>query len=195
MLTSCSVVSELVSLVCRLSGTSGGVGEVGDAELDRVGAAGGDLVHLGEFGVGAGEADLEALGLAVPAVGFGFGDAGEQVVADLFEARLGGGIGSQQRAAQGAVVVDAGGVVGAAAVADGDLAVFEVADEFGPFLVGGGAVFLAGAQCSASGEERPVPVDHLVGVDGFVAHGGVDVAVPGDELSDMRRHAVHDRVG
>src|SRR4029077_7706711 len=135
MLTSCSVVSELVSLVCRLSGTSGGVGEAGDAELDGCGAAGADLVHLDEFGVRAGEADLETLGLAVPAVGFGFSDAGEQVVADLFEGRRGGGIGSQQRAAQTAVFVDAGGVVGAAAVADGDLAVFEVADEFGPFFV------------------------------------------------------------
>src|SRR5262245_11877413 len=60
-----------------------GVGEVGDAELDRVGATGADLVDLGEFLLGAGEADLEALGLAVPAVGFGFGDAGEEVVADL----------------------------------------------------------------------------------------------------------------
>ena len=79
MLTSCSVVSELVSLVCRLSGTSGGVGEAGDAELDGCGAAGADLVHLDEFGVRAGEADLETLGLAVPAVGFGFSDAGEQV--------------------------------------------------------------------------------------------------------------------
>jgi len=43
------------------------------------------------------------------------------------------------------VLVDAGGVVGAAAVADGDLALLEVADELGPFFVGGGAVFLAGA--------------------------------------------------
>ena len=68
----------------RAGGAAGGVGEVGDAELDRVGAAGGDLLHLGEFGVGAGEADLEAFGLAVPAVGFGFGDAGDEVVADLF---------------------------------------------------------------------------------------------------------------
>ena len=92
--------------------------------------------------MGAGEADLEALGLAVPAVGFGFGDAGDEVVADLFEAGPGGGVRAQQRAAETAVFVDAGGVVGAAAVADGDLAAFEVADEFGPFLVGGGAVFL-----------------------------------------------------
>src|SRR6478609_4903944 len=176
-------------------GAAGGVGEVGDAELDRVGAAGGDLLHLGEVGAGAGEADLEALGLAVPAVGFGFGDAGDEVVADLFEARPGGGIGSQQRAAQTAVFVDAGGVVGAAAVADGDLAVFEVADELGPFLVGRGAVFLGRAQCAAAGDVCAVPVDHLVGVDRLVSHGGVDVAVAGDALGDVWWHAVHDRVG
>jgi len=46
---------------------------------------GGDLVHLGEFRAGAGETDLQAFGFAEPAVRFGFGDAGEQVVADLDE--------------------------------------------------------------------------------------------------------------
>ena len=39
------------------------------------------------------------------------------------------------------------------------------------------------------------PLIDLLGVDGLVAHRGVDVAVPGDELGDVRRHAVHDRVG
>src|SRR6476659_7198818 len=84
MLSSCSVVSELI-LLSWWAGVCGGVGEAGDAELDVLGAAGADLVHLREFGVRAGETDLEALGLAVPVVGFGFGDAGEQVVADLFQ--------------------------------------------------------------------------------------------------------------
>ena len=67
--------------------------------MDGVAAAGGDLVHLGEFGVGAGEADFEALGLAVPAVGFGFGDAGDEVVAELFQSWAGGRVRAQQRAA------------------------------------------------------------------------------------------------
>src|SRR4051794_22670647 len=40
-----------------------------------------------------------------------------------------------------------------------------------------------------------VSVDHLFGVNGLVAHGGVDVAVAGDELGDVWWHAVHDRVG
>ena len=143
--------------------SAGGVGEGGNAEVDGVAAAGGDLVHLGELGFGAGEADLQAFGLAEPALGFGFGDAGDEVVADLDQAGSGGGVGAQQRAAQAAVLVDAGGVVGAAAVTDGDLAVFEVADELGPFLVGGGAVLLAGAQRAAAGDERPMPVDHFLG--------------------------------
>jgi hypothetical protein len=51
--------------------------------------------------------------------------------------------------------------------------VLEVPDELGPFLVGGGAVFLAGPQGAAAGDER---------------------AVSGDEL-DVRWHAVHDRIG
>jgi hypothetical protein len=86
-------------------GASGGVGEGGDAELDGGGATGGDLVHLGKFGASAGEADLEALGFAVPAVGFGLGDAVDEVVANLFEAGPGGGVGTQQRATETTVFV------------------------------------------------------------------------------------------
>ena len=93
-------MSELISVFWVVGCASGGVGEAGDAELDCRGAAGADLVHLGEFGVGADEADLETLGLAVPAVGFGFGDAGEQVVADLFQPCAGSRVRAQQRAAQ-----------------------------------------------------------------------------------------------
>jgi hypothetical protein len=40
-----------------------------------------------------------------------------------------------------------------------------------------------------------VAVDHFLGVDGLVSHGGVDVAVAGDELGDVRWHAVDDGVG
>ena len=111
--------------------------------MGRVSALG-DLVHFGKFGPGPCEADFEAFGFSEPAVGLGFGDALDEVVADLCQAGSGCGIGPQQRAAQAAVLVDAGRVVGAAAVTDGNLAVFEVADELGPFRIGGGAVFLAG---------------------------------------------------
>jgi hypothetical protein len=40
-----------------------------------------------------------------------------------------------------------------------------------------------------------VAVDHFLGVDGLVAYGGADVAVAGDELGDVRWHAVNDGVG
>ena len=88
--------------------SAGGVGEGGNAEADGLAAADSDLVHLGELGLGAGEADLQAFGLAEPALGFGLGDAGDEVVADLHQAGSGGGVGAQQRAAQAAVLVDAG---------------------------------------------------------------------------------------
>ena len=78
---------------------AGSVGEGGDAELDGVIAVGGDLVHLREFGAGAGEADFQSFGLAEPAVGLGFGDPGDEVVADLDQAGPGGWVWPQERAA------------------------------------------------------------------------------------------------
>jgi hypothetical protein len=50
--------------------------------LELAGAA----VDLGEFVLGAGEADLESFGLAEPSFAVGFGDAGGEVVADLSDA-------------------------------------------------------------------------------------------------------------
>jgi hypothetical protein len=70
-----------------------------------------------------------------------------------------------------------------------------VAEEFFPFGVGGGAVFLGWPQCPAAGQEGQVSLDRLVGVNGLVAEGDVDIAVPGDDLGDVRREAVHDGVG
>jgi hypothetical protein len=70
-----------------------------------------------------------------------------------------------------------------------------VAEELLPFLVGGSTVFLAGAEAAAAGDEGPVAVDDFLGIDGLIAHGRIDVAVPGDELGDVRRHAVHDGIG
>ena len=52
-----------------------------------------------------------------------------------------------------------------------------------------------GRSAPAAGEEGQVGLDGLVGVDGLVAHGDVDVAVAGDDLGDVRREPVHDRVG
>jgi hypothetical protein len=49
--------------------------EGGQAEVDGGGLAG-SVVELGEFVLGAGEADLEAFDLAEPAFVLGLGDAG-----------------------------------------------------------------------------------------------------------------------
>ena len=81
------------------TGASGGVGESWYAQVHRGVAAGGDLVHLGEFVAGAGEAHFQALDRAEPTVRFGFGDAVQRIVADLGEAAAFVGVGSQQRAA------------------------------------------------------------------------------------------------
>jgi hypothetical protein len=137
-------------------GVAGDVGEGGHAELGAVVAAGGDLVHLGELVPGAGQADFQSFGLAEPVMVFGFGDAVGQVAADLGEAGPLGGVGAQQRAG---VLVDARGVIGTAAVAEGDLAALEVAEELGPLLICRGPVFPGGAQCPAAGDEGPVAVD------------------------------------
>ena len=96
---------------------------------------------------------------------------------------------------QRGMLVDAGCPERSAAGAGGDLAALEVVEELGPLVVGRDAVFLAGAQGSAAGEECQVGLDGLVGVDGLVSHGDVDVAVPGDDLGDVRRQAGQDGVG
>ena len=49
---------------------------------------------------GAGEADFQSFGLSEPAAGLGFGDAGDEVVADLDQAVPGGWVWPQERAAQ-----------------------------------------------------------------------------------------------
>lgn len=57
----------------------------GHAELDG-GGSGGEFVELGELAARGGEADLQALDLTEPSLAAGFGDAGDEVVADLGEA-------------------------------------------------------------------------------------------------------------
>lgn len=52
-----------------------------------------------------------------------------------------------------------------AAVAEGEFAVLEVAEELVPLGVGGGAVFFAGAELAAAVDEGPVAVDGFLGVD------------------------------
>ena len=85
------------------AGAAGDVGKGWDAELNGLAAAGADLVHLRELGPGAGQAYLQPFGFAEPAVRFGFGDAGDEVDADLREAVPGGWVRPQKRAAQAAL--------------------------------------------------------------------------------------------
>ena len=122
-------------------------------------------------------------------------DAGGQVVADAFQPRPLSWVNAEEGAPDAAVLVRAAGSPGAAAVAEGHLPPLEVAEELVPFLVAGNPVFLAGAGGAAAGDERPVGVDHLFGVGGLVSHRDVDVGVPGHELGDVRRHAVHHGIG
>jgi len=93
------------------------------------------------------------------------------------------------------VLVNARSREGAPAYSGSDLPPFEMAEEFLPFLIGGDAVFLGRAQRAAAGQERQVVVDDFLGVGGLVAQGDVDVAVPGDDLGDVRRQPGQDRVG
>jgi hypothetical protein len=65
----------------------------------------------------------------------------------------------------------------------------------GPFLLGRRPVFLAGAGLPAAGDEGAVGFDGFGGVDRLVAHRGADVAVTADDLGDVRRQPVDDRVG
>jgi hypothetical protein len=67
-------------------------------------------------------------------------------VAVLFEPAALDGVVPQDRASDAAVLVLSARAVCAAAFSGGELAAFEVAEEFVPFGVGRGAVFLAGAQ-------------------------------------------------
>jgi len=118
-------------------------------------------VDLGELVLGAREADLGSFDLAGLALAAGFGDPGGQVAADLHEAVTLGGVGPEHGAAAAGVLVDAGSSERPAAGADGYLAAFEVAEELGPFLLGGYPVFLGGPQGPAACQEGQV------GPDGF----------------------------
>ena len=62
------------------------------------------------------------------------------------------------------VLVDAASGVCASAVAECDAAALEVAEELVPLGVGGGAVFRAGAELAAAGDECLVATDGFLGV-------------------------------
>ena len=175
-----------------MAGLRGGRDQ-GDTEVDALVA--GAPVDLGELVVGTGEAGLSPS--ISPSQPSRSASAMRAVRLSRISAMRGRRAGSGQSTGQRMqdVLVDAGGGERAAAVADGQLAAFEVAEELFPFFVGGGAVFLGGAQRAAAGQERQVVVDDFLRVGGLVAEGDVDVAVPGDDLGDVRREPGQDRVG
>lgn len=70
-----------------------------------------------------------------------------------------------------------------------------MSEEFLPFLVGGGAVFVGGAQGAAAGEEGQVGLDDLVGIDGLVVQRDVDVLVSSDDLGDVWRQPDENGIG
>ena len=82
-----------------VDGPAGGLGEGRHAQVHGGGLAGGEFVHLGEFGGRGGEADFESFGFAGPGVLPGLGDAVAQVVADAGEAGPLGWVGPQEGAA------------------------------------------------------------------------------------------------
>jgi hypothetical protein len=75
------------------------VREIRHSEVD-LGVTCRQVVDLGEFLLGSGEADLEPFDFTEPALAAGFVDAGQQVVTDLEQARALGRVRAEQGAAQ-----------------------------------------------------------------------------------------------
>ena len=104
------------------------------------------MVKLVEFLAGSSKADLETVSFAEPSLVPGFCNAGDQVVANLYETATLGQVGPQQRAADAGVFVDARGGKCTGAGANGDLASLEVTEKLLPLFVGRGAVLLTWSQ-------------------------------------------------
>src|SRR5665811_1589348 len=88
-------------------------------------------------------------------------------------------------AADAGVFVDARCGECAGTGSDGDFASFEVAEEVLPFVVGGYSVFVGGPQGSSTGEEGEMGGDGLLGIDGLVSEGDIDISVSGNALGDV----------
>ena len=136
-------------------GCGGDVAVGGDAEADGFGSAGGGQVGLGEFAGGGVEADLKSFGFAGPAFALGFGDAGEEVVADAFKAAALGGV--DPRAGSGARARGCSWLPRPGRSRRGRAAALEVAEELFPFLVVGDAVFLGRAGFPSAGDKPRWP--------------------------------------
>ena len=152
-------------------------------------------IDLGEFVFGAGQADLESFDLAEPPFSLGFDDAVLQILSDLFQTGSLRGVWSEKRTAHASVLMQARCSEGATARADRHLPLLKVGGELVPFLVGRGAVFLAGSGHSAAADEGAVRLDRFAGVYRLIAYGCLNCFVPAHELRDMRWQAAHDGIG
>lgn len=101
------------------------------AEVDG-GAVEGTPVDLGDLVVCPGQAGLQALDLAEPAFAFGFGDARDEVVADLLDAKALVRVWPVHRTSQTSVLMNTRGRESTAAEPGGDLSPLEVAEELLP---------------------------------------------------------------
>jgi hypothetical protein len=125
-------------------------------------------VEAGEFLLGFGEADLESLDFAEPAVHPCFGGPVSEVANNLNEARslLRGN--PQHWTSCAGVFMWAHGSVRAAAVTEFHLAKLKVRLEIFPLFFGGLTVFLGWAGRSPLVEKRPVGADQV-----FLEHGHI----------------------
>lgn len=122
-------------------------------------------VELRKLLLGSGKTDLQSFNLAEPAFRLGFGDSGDQVVADLGKPCPLGRVRPEERASDTSVLMDAGGSEGACAGADGHLPLLEMGEEGVPLLLCRDPVLLAGTGSPSTGDERPVGLDRLGRVD------------------------------
>ncbi|MFY4716955.1 hypothetical protein [Streptomyces sp. LaBMicrA B280] len=129
------------------------------------GVPGHEIAHGGELLFRGGEAGLDRGDLAKPSLLLGLLEPVVQVRVDLLQAGHLLEIGPQDGAADAGVFMDAGGAEVTCADAEGDLPQLEVGQEVLPFLRGGLAVLLPGSQRPAAGDEGPVVVDDVLGID------------------------------
>ena len=114
---------------------------------------------------------------------------------DLLEPVLAVGVDGEELAADAGVLVGASGAVGSDAVAEFDAPPAEVVGEDLELIGGGLAVLLPGTGCAPPFEELVVVVEDVLGVDGDVALGGVEAAVPGELRGDVDGELVGHELG
>jgi hypothetical protein len=104
---------------------------------------------------------------------------------DLVKVRHFSGFDLLEWAAKTGVFVRAGCSIWADTAAHLDAPLTEMGGEFDELRSGGCAVFFCGTQCSSALDELLVAVDHFLGIDHGVSHGGVEVLVPEQFRGDV----------